>query len=64
MRYVECQRGKGKKFVKPWVRVLAIGLWMLSGIIVIDIFLSDDEPTTGKMEYEVTQQRYDDAGIL
>lgn len=50
MRYVECQRGKEKKFVKPWVRVLAIGLWMLSGIIVIDIFLSDDELTTGKME--------------
>lgn len=55
---------KEKKPVKPWVRVLAVGLWVLVGIMVIGIFLSDDEPTAEKMEYEVTQQRYDDAGIL
>lgn len=38
---------KEKKPVKPWVRVLAVGLWVLVGILVIGIFTGDDEPTAG-----------------
>ncbi|WP_214809097.1 hypothetical protein [Exiguobacterium sp. s102] len=46
---------KQKKPVKPIVRIIAIGLWILVGVLVATTIFSDDDSTAKNLDYKVTQ---------